>query len=369
MKVLFLPRYPYQGASSRYRVYQYLPALEQQGIKATTSPFMSEALYQLSLKPNNTIKKIILTLFATIKRLAILIFYKQYDIIYLQRELFPFGPPIIERLLKKLGCTIVFDYDDALFIHKDSGNSKLASHLRQADKTFELFIIANQVFAGNNYLRDIALKTGADAITFEVAEDTQRIKKRPSQNNEQDIIIGWLGSPSTAKYLKLIQKPLQNILDKYPNVKLHIMGASENFILENIIFTPLTWSLNNEIKALQSFSIGLMPLPEEDWSKGKCGGKARTYMAAGIVPICSNIGYNQTLIKNKETGLLCNTLKEWEQQLILAIENPDLREKISINAREYVEENFDLKEQSIKMASLLHDLQVSSQGKLDDDKH
>lgn len=355
MKVLFLTRYPYEGASSRYRVYQYIPHLEKLGVDCRVSSFMSADFYRLSFSNGRMLAKMVATLRATLGRLAELLRFHRYDVIYMQREMFPFGPPVIEWVLKRFGARLIFDYDDALFIHKPSRYNNLASLFRSSGKTYHLFALADCVIAGNDYLRDVTRQHGPRAETVEVAEDTDRIPMHPPHSNEKGVVIGWLGSKSTVKYLRLIEDVLKNISRTYPFVRFEIVGGGD-FDLGDLPVTHTEWSLDGEINALKRFDIGLMPLPMEEWSRGKSGGKARTYMAAGVPPICTNIGYNTELLHHGETGYLCETTEEWHAALSSLIEDPSLRQRIGQNARTDVIHRFPLKGQAARIAGILAEI-------------
>jgi glycosyltransferase involved in cell wall biosynthesis len=317
---------------------------------------MDTPMYRLSLAPGRTGAKIAATLKATVRRLWVLRRWRQYDALYLQRELLPFGPPIIEAALKRWGAVLLFDYDDALFIKKASRYNRLATALRSADKTRDLFRLVHCVVSGNNWLRDAAIDAGAErAVTLEVAEDTTRIPMHAPHSNDAPVTIGWLGSPSTVKYLRFIEPVLQDIAQRYPQVRWEIMGGND-FKMDGVDWQLIDWSLDGELDALARFDIGLMPLPSEDWAKGKSGGKARTYMAAGVVPIVSAIGYNVELIRHAETGFLCETLEDWENYLVRAIEDAELRQRIALGARTEVEQRFDPSIIAVTMARLLNDV-------------
>ncbi len=355
-KVLFLTRYPVEGASSRYRVFQYLEHLKAHGVDADVQSFMDTGMYKLSLTSGRTGQKILATLLATARRLWALRKWRNYDILYLQRELLPFGPPVVETYLKKQGATLFFDYDDALFIKKASRYNKIATALRSGDKTREIFKLVSCVVAGNNWLRQAAVDAGAaKAVTLEVAEDTARIPMHRGHTNEEPVTIGWLGSPSTVKYLRFIEPVLQKIARTHPNVRWEIMGG-DAFEMDGVNWQISDWSLQGELDALARFDIGLMPLPSEDWAKGKSGGKARTYMAAGVVPVVAGIGYNLELIEHAKTGFLCETLADWESHLVQVIEDASLRQRIASAARSEVEQRFNPATISGQMAQLFTDV-------------
>lgn len=355
-RVLFLTRYPEEGASSRYRVFQYLPHLRALGMEAEVQSFMDTPMYHMSLAPGRTGAKIWATVRATVQRLWALRNWRRYDALYLQRELLPFGPPLIEAALRKRGAVLFFDYDDALFIKKASRHNRLATALRSADKTRDLFRLVHCVVAGNDWLREAAIEAGAArAVTLEVAEDTARIPMHRAHTNDAPITIGWLGSPSTVKYLRFIEPVLQGIARRYPDLRWEIMGG-QDFTMEGVDWQLSDWSLEGELQALARFDIGLMPLPAEDWAKGKSGGKARTYMAAGVVPVVSAIGYNRELIRHGETGFLCETEEDWDRHLTRAIEDAALRQRIASAARAEVEHRFRPSMIAGTMARLLKDV-------------
>lgn len=355
LKVLFLTRYPVAGASSRYRVFQYIPYLERLGVDCTVQNFMNQEMYELSLSAGRTPAKLWATIKATVVRLWALRRFRRYDIIYLQREMFPFGGPWMERMLKSAGARLVFDYDDALFINKPSRYSPIASLLRSSDKVIDLFRISDRVVAGNNWLRDKAIEYGAAAVTIEVAEDTERIKMRPRHSDADEIIIGWLGSNSTVKYLRLIEPVLRGISERFPQVRFEIVGGGD-FDMEGLPVTYTPWSLDGELEALCRFSIGLMPLPVEEWSRGKSGGKARTYMASGVPPVCTAIGYNLELIRHGETGFLCTSDEEWEAALCKLINDAGLRQQIAEAARLEVEGRFAPARQAAALREVFDDV-------------
>lgn len=355
LKVLFLTRYPHAGASSRYRVYQYLPHLEALGVSCDVQSFMDAVMYRRFFSPGGTVAKAWLMLKAFARRLRVVARFRDYDIIYLQRELLPFAPLWLERYMKNRGAVLFFDYDDALFINKPSRFNPIATLLRSPDKTFGMFRLASCVVAGNDWLRDTAASHGAFAVTLEVAEDTDRIAMHLPHCNDQPVTVGWLGSTSTVKYLRLIEPVLRRIADEYPTLRFELMGGGD-FDMQGVPWKLSTWSLEGELEALSRFDIGLMPLPDEEWARGKSGGKARTYMAAGVVPVCAAIGYNRELIDNARTGYLCSDLNEWYAAITSLINDADLRQRMAVQARAEVVARFSPSQQAARMRALFDDV-------------
>lgn len=360
ISVLFLTRYPVEGASSRYRVFQYLPHLEAMGIDCEVQSFMDPSFYRLSQQKGRTAAKVLATLRATLRRLTALSRWRRFDLLYLQRELLPFGPPLIERWLKRRGAVLLFDYDDALFIGKPSRYTPIASWLRSPGKTRELLSLADLVIAGNGWLAAQAIDAGGRAVVVEVAEDVERYRPRNDMSADAVVTIGWLGSPSTSKYLQLIAGPLVRVAARHPDVRFEIVGGG-GVEMPGVSWHETDWSRTAEIEALQRFDIGLMPLPREEWSLGKSGGKARTYMAAGVVPVCQAIGYNLELIRSGETGFLCDGESDWEETLEKLLTDGNLRRRIGAAAREEVRKRFDPQQQARTLVEIFEEI-VDRQG-------
>lgn len=336
-KVLFLTKYPEKGASSRYRVYQYLTYFKSFEYK--TQSLLSERSYELMYSKGSILKKIFYSLKDYFFRAFFIITNLNADVVYMQREIFAFGPLWAESLFKLLGKKIIFDLDDALFINQNNKNNPLkwdkASRVKRIIKKTDL------VIAGNSWIRDECSKLGAKkSIHVDVAE-VIRFKEEDKKNSSLVKAL-WLGSPTTSKYLKLIEQPLSKI-QKNKGLEINIVGGDPNIDYE-FKSECIPWSKENEEYYLKISDIGLMPLPITDWSKGKCGGKARTYMASGLIPVVSNIGYNQDLIEHKSRGFLCNDSSDWYKYLTLLIDNYEMHKTIRKVNYNYVETHFAKKE-------------------------
>lgn len=312
--------------------------------------FMDDDLYSLSMSKGRAPKKMFMTIRAVVKRFMALWAHRDADILYLQRELLPFGPPVLERYFKKKGKRIVFDYDDALFIKKSSRYNKLASFFRSPQKIADTIRLADLTIAGNDWLRDQANSLGGHAITVEVAEDTARYLERGEA--QDPVKIGWLGSPSTSKYLHLITEHLQEVARQHTDVRWIMVGGGD-FAMDSVPWELRDWSFETEKTSLHEFDIGLMPLPPEEWSLGKSGGKARTYMAAGVVPVVSALGYNLELVRHDDTGILISQDDQWAPALLDLIAAPMKRKQLSDAALQEVKDRFSVKGQGTKIYQAL----------------
>lgn len=333
-KVIFLTKYPKKGASSRYRVYQYLAFFKNINFK--TQALQSDTTYKLMYSKGHFFKKVAHTLKDYISRTFFICKNLDADVVYMQREIFAFGPLWAESLLKALGIKLILDLDDALFINKSNHNNPFKWD--KASRVKRIISKVDMVIAGNKWIRDECLKIGAkSAIHIDVAEIVQFENVQNKQNSPLKAI--WLGSPTTSKYLFLIETSLKKIQDEI-GLEINIIGGNPN---EKFAFKSncLNWSLETENKYLSISDIGLMPLPNDEWSKGKCGGKARTYMASGVIPVVTNIGYNKDLIEDKVSGFLCSDSNDWEQALKLLNENHKLKKQIVKLNYKLVQTNFD----------------------------
>lgn len=353
MKILFLTKYPEQGASSRYRVFQYLDHYRNLGADVAIQSFMDQPLYSASMSRGGHVKKLWLTAKAVLRRLAAVWRHRDADVVYLQRELLPFGPPVIERLMKRRGKRLLFDYDDALFIKKASRYNRIASFFRSPQKIADIIEMADLTIAGNDWLRDQAISLGGRAITVEVAEDTTRYL--PKNHDTEQVTIGWLGSPSTSKYLHLITDQLQQVAKAHPEVNWVMVGGGD-FHMDGVPWEGRDWSFETEKQSLHEFDIGLMPLPKEEWSLGKSGGKARTYMAAGVVPVVSAMGYNLQLVTHGQTGLLIEDDDAWAPALVDLIEAPAKRRRMAEAAVDDVKARFSVEGQANKIYGAIKEL-------------
>jgi glycosyltransferase involved in cell wall biosynthesis len=351
MKVLFLTQTSQLGAPSRYRVYQYLDYLRREGIDCDVSPAIPSRHYQKAYFTDNLLKKVPYFGIAFLKRLFELISIKNYDIIFLQREILPHFYPVIDKVISLLKGRLVFDFDDSIFLVPPQRNSFLYK-LRYKNSMPEILRASSYIIAGNNYLKDYALKFNQNVSVIPTSIDTDRYTVKQKERGKKDkIIIGWIGSYSTAFYLDQLKGVFKALGHKY-KIGLHIIGA-DGFRLDGVDVTIKKWSLEREVSDLQELDIGVAPLIDNEWAKGKCGLKVLQYMGIGIPCVSSPVGVNAEIIKDGINGFLAGAESEWIEKLSLLVEDEALRERLGKNARITVEKNFSLKENASKLASIL----------------
>ena len=247
------------------------------------------------------------------------------------------GPPIIEIFLKIIGKKIIFDFDDAIQYGSENNNSWFFSNLVRCDWKIKIIIkLSNLVIAGNKNLKKYAYNFNKNVQIIPTTIDLNKYRFS-RKKNQKNLTIGWSGSSSTSKYIENFL-PILIKLRKKKKFKILIIGSKLK--IKNNYINCVEWSSKTELKYLNQIDIGLMPLPNNLWTKGKCGLKILQYLAVGIPTIASNVGMNSEIIANGKNGYLINNKKEWETYLKKILNNPKSISKMRLNCRKIVEKNF-----------------------------
>ena len=336
MRILLLSRYDRLGASSRYRLLQFLPYFEAQGLSVTKIPLLDDNyIAEIYAKKKITWSRILLSY---AKRIWTLIHLaRKYDVLWIEKELFPGLPAWGEWCLSLFGMPYVVDYDDAIFHNYEMHPNKMYRAVLK-NKIDSVMKYATSVIAGNDYLCGRARRAGAKDVTLlPTVIDLQRYSLSfPANNNE--FIIGWIGSPGNSRYLQLIQPALKTICSD-GRTRILLIGSG-NVNLPDIPIEIREWSENTEIQDLQSIDVGIMPLPDLPFERGKCGLKLIQYMACGRPIIGSPVGVNNSIIQQGINGFLASTVEEWIEALTALRDDVQLRKKMGIAGRVMVEQNY-----------------------------
>jgi len=349
MKVLLLSRYSQTGASSRLRFYQYLPYLTAAGIEVTVNPCLDDQ-YILSLYSGQKIQKL-KVLNAYLKRLKSFLKYNSYDLIWIEKELLPWLPAFAEVFLRYLGISYLVDYDDAVFHRYDQHHNPLIRAFlgRKIDK---IMGNASMVIVGNNYLAERARAAGAKRIEYlptVINLDHYRILQPQKKNI---FTIGWIGTPVTAKYLNGIARALAEVATKR-SVRMVVVGT-EKPALEGIYIEALPWSEKTEVEQISRFDVGIMPLFDDFFERGKCGYKLIQYMACGIPGIASPVGVNQEIVEQGYNGFLAATHEQWVDALITLVDNKELAQQMGRAGRCKVEKEYCLQVTAPRLVEFIH---------------
>lgn len=356
-KVLFIAAHrPNRSPSQRYRFEQYFEFLKQNGYDFELSYIINEKDDTIFYSQGKIFLKLIIVLKSIFKRLNDLRRANRFDIIFVQREAFMLGTAFFEKRFSKSKAKLIYDFDDSIWLMDTSNANKMWEWLKSGNKTSNIIRSAQLVFAGNNYLSDYARKFNDNVKIIPTTIDTEFHKRRIPYINNNSLCIGWSGSSTTIKHFKQAIPFLKKIKDKYgERVYFKVMGdpSYENADL-NIKGIP--WSNDSEAEIISSFDIGIMPLPENEWVKGKCGLKGLSYMALEIPTIMSNIGVNSEIIEDGTNGFLAQTEEEWIKKLSLLIESFELRKQLGEKARKTVIERYSTASQQKNFIKSLNEL-------------
>jgi len=339
MHVLALISGPYNTSpSQRYRIEQWEPLLRERGVEITYAPFEDEELHALLYEPGLMRKKLQLVTGSLGRRLSLVRQVKDYDLVYILREAALLGPPIFERLIHQQGVPIVFDFDDAVFIPYRSPSNGYLSYLKFASKTKTICRIASHVMAGNPYLAEYARQVNDRVTVIPSTIDTERYRVPQRTERTGPSVIGWTGSYSTVQHLDTLRGALKKLAAREP-FRLRVIGTPA-YELPPIEVEAMRWCADTEPEDLSAIDIGVMPLPDDRWTKGKCGMKALQFMAMGIPTVCSPVGVNTDIIQDDENGFIAGTEDEWIEKLSRLLRSPELRQRLGQAGRATVEEKY-----------------------------
>ncbi len=366
-RILFVAAHrPDRSPSQRFRFEQYLEFLQENGFDYDFSWLISEKDDKKFYSPGNFRTKFFILIKSYWKRWKDVWRSKEYDIIFVQREAFMTGSTFFERRFKKSGAKLVFDFDDAIWNLDVSEGNKRFGWLKNPGKTAELIAMSDLVIAGNQYLASYAKRHNKNVVIIPTTIDTKEyvsvrsvVRLSGAEVNDADsnssllgsarsdksspICIGWSGSITTIKHFEFALPFLRELKKKYGSqIEIKVIGDG-SYVNEELGIRGIAWKKDDEIKELSSFDIGIMPLPDDEWAKGKCGLKGLQYMALGIPTVMSPVGVNTEIIQDGENGMLATTTDEWVEKLTALINSSALRSSIGEKASATVESRFSVK--------------------------
>lgn len=338
MRILALTRYSRLGASTRLRTLQYLPSLEAAGFQVEVAPFFDDDyltdLYSGRRAPLRT-----LSYFT--RRIQRLRKTGGFDLIWIEKEALPWMPWFVERFLLNADIPYVVDYDDAIFHRYDQSVNWFVRTVlgRKIDN-----VMANAacVFAGNQYLADRAYSAGARRIEIiPTVVDMDRYQGDRIPCSDGKLRLGWIGTPQTWRD---VGYPLfVEIADELERagVIFRAVGASLSGSYNgNLEVIP--WSEKTEVESILGMDIGVMPLVDTPWARGKCGYKLIQYMACGLPVIASSVGANSEIVRHGVDGFLADDLVSWRSSILSLCADPSLRAQMGSNAKERVGKKYSL---------------------------
>lgn len=331
--MLALTRYSRLGASSRLRCLQFLEPLAARAIEIVHRPLFGDAYLAAFYdgRPRGAFGNVV---WPMLRRLGTMLSARSYDVVWLEKEAFPFVPWVFEYVAGLGLPPIVVDYDDAIFHNYDLHNSYLLRALlgRKIDR---VMASAHTVIVGNAYLADRARVAGAtNIVTIPTVLDPSRYHPEPRPVAGR-FRIGWIGTKSTAHYLNSVVGALAKA-QRELEAEIVVIGVGE-LNLPGVNPTYLPWTEESEAKLLSGLSVGIMPLTDNPWDRGKCGYKILQYMASGIPAIASPVGANKEIISDGVTGFLVTSEDEWFAALKRLHSGPRLALSMGRAGRQKVE--------------------------------
>ena len=340
MTVVYFSKTSEHGPSSRHRIYQFLPYLESAGIHCAVRPLFGRTYFTLLGINSSTLRtsgKAMYVGARFIKRIWDLIKIGKTEVVVIEGQLFPYCPPWIERVLTLLRKKVVVEYDDAIYLTSGHG-WKIPALLR----------LSTAAIVGNATLAKYASAHTNNVIVVPTVVDTDRFKPPDDERSSHmpapagRITIVWIGLAYNFRYLHMLL-PALNELQKEHRIVLRIISSAAPVLPGlDVEFRP--WSYENEVRDLQTADIGVMPLPDDEWARGKCGLKLLQYMAVGLPSLASAVGVNCDIVRDGKNGFLARTEEEWCRRLAELCGDRELRRRIGNAARATVEAQYGLKQ-------------------------
>jgi glycosyltransferase involved in cell wall biosynthesis len=304
-------------------------------------PFLDERTWKLLYRPGRVPAKVAGILRGYVRRLSLLWELRSSDYVFIHREASPLGPPVFEWFIAKvLRKKIIYDFDDAIWLPNTSVQNRWAARLKWHDKVRWICKWAYKVSCGNAYLADYARQYNPNVRVLPTVVDTEGTHYPRQKAPSTSVTIGWTGSHSTLPYLQPLIPILQQLEREFDMEFIVIANQQPEFALSGLRYVP--WNKETEIEDLAQIDIGLMPLPDDQWAKGKCGFKAIQYQAIGIPAVASRVGVNADIILDGESGFLADTPEEWLGALRTLIGNKALRQEMGGKGRQHIQANYSV---------------------------
>jgi len=357
INVLAITVKPVLAAETRYRIFQYIQPFRSAGIKVEHLSFVDNDFYRLhtNAAQGRTIKKLFLYIFFYMKMFSrVLAGIHRYDVVWICREVSPIGPPFFEKLFFLFNKKVILDIDDAIYLHDPASKSVIHNHLRDFDKFRKTGHLYAGIVCGNRVLERYfkALNTHVSVIpTVVPIYRYQKIRRTKSSRPR----IGWIGTPTNYCHFDLVKQAFDKLALKY-DFQLEVVGLGRNLDWPGDYLVITEWDLDKELDYFSRFDIGIMPLADTRFSRGKCAFKIIQYMAAGIPVVASPVGANKEVVTDGVNGFLAASSTEWYERLECLIKHPKLRDSMGKRGVETVRQFYSLESQWRTYAKLFKNL-------------
>jgi len=336
--------------SQRYRIEQWQPILSRQGIEVELWPFLQEAELDLLYSQGRWRAKARMISRATARRFAATKDLARFDVVMVHRAACLAGPAIVERLVSRRK-PLVFDFDDAIYLLDTTAQNRVFGWLKFPGKTASLCRMSRHVVTGNDHLAAYARRYTRNVTIVPSSIDTDRYAPKPMSRRNGRVVVGWTGSATSQSHLEAFTPILKRIVERY-GVEVRVISANPPQ-LRGLPVTWKQWSVAREVEDLSEFDVGIMCLPDDEWSRGKSAFKALQCMGMGVPVVCSAVGPSLKLIRHGENGFLAATVEEWDESLGRLIADPALRDHLGMAGRQTVEAHYSMSRSASVLASVL----------------
>lgn len=331
MKVLALvPSQTGYSPGQRGSIELWEKVLAPEGISIDFAPFESEQLRQILHRPGNHLRKAGEMVRGYARRIKLIDQVNDFDAVFIYREAALLGPAFLERTIARKR-PIIYQLDDPLFVPYKSPANGVLSYLKFFSKVKQIVRMSSAVLVNSGPIREFAEQYNKNVWQVPSVVDLDQFVYRESDQSRRPVCVGWSGSPTTIKNLKMIEGPLAQISqDKACEISLI---GSDNFRLEGVRHEAKPWSMESEVEDLRRIHIGLVPLPDDNpWNPYKFIMKTAQYMSLGIVPVGTPMASNTEVIRHGENGFLAGNSKDWVDLISTLIHDERLRYSMSREA-------------------------------------
>lgn len=349
MRVLAVVPYPVGRApGQRYRIEQWAPLLAAEDVQVVFRPFLPGWGMDVLYRRGHLLTKTLAVIFGYSQRSRLFTQINQYDVAFVYREAAPLGPAWFERILARR-LPMVYDFDDAIQQTDVSSANRAVAWFKPRGKAASVCRMSTHVTVGNERLAAFARCHAASVTIIPSTIDTDLYTVQPRLANTRPV-VGWTGSETTVRYLRALLPTLRR-LRQFVDFELRIIGGSLELLEGEGCCLP--WRAATEVGDLRPLDVGLMPLADDEWSRGKCGMKVLQYMALAITPVVSPVGVNASMVQDGVNGFHARSEDEWLDRIARLLRNPQLRERLGRAGRRTVEAQYSAKVQAPRLAGVL----------------
>ncbi len=341
-RILFIASHrPDRAPGQRFRFEQYFGHLQRNGYQCELSYLVEENDDRVLYQRGHYLDKARFVQRCISKRKADVARMNDYDIIFLFREALMTRSTRFEKAFRRSRAKLVFDFDDAIWLQNVSEANRSWAWIKDPGKTSKIIGLCDLVFAGNAYLADYARRYNPNVTIVPTTIDTDEYRPR-TKAGEGPVCIGWSGSITTIQHFQYAIPALQRLKQRFGDrITIRVVGDG-SYRLPELGIEGLPWRRDTELADLGAMDIGIMPLPDDEWAKGKCGLKGLQYMGMGLPTIMSPVGVNGEIITDGVDGFLATTTDEWVEKLSRLVEDADLRRRMGEAARRTVEQRYSV---------------------------